>query len=204
MKTAISGKVRFRFFWGSEYSGSGMIPFSRIFKIGKLILSKVVYCSREPFRPDYYKASVLKELQKYYNVVWENISRGDDTGEMWHYVYSKIDGGQVGRPDAAYRLLQQGIRGIQKAQPNHKVCSIGYKTGKTVEDQRWVGWSHRAMCSFGIGDVVEEGDCCASSGWTDEYLAEHPEEDTSLPVGFKAESLEDARTMAKAFAESVS
>ena len=55
-----------------------------------------------------------------------------------------------------------------------------------------------------IREVVKEGDCCASSGWTEEYLREHPEEDKSLPVGFKAKTLEDAKKMATAFAESVS
>ena len=45
---------------------------------------------------------------------------------------------------------------------------------------------------------------CASPGWTEEYLAEHPEADTSLPVGFKAKNLNGAKRMAIAFAESVS
>ena len=56
---------------------------------------------------------------------------------------------------------------------------------------------------FGIGSVVEEGSCCAESGFTDEYLQEHPDENLSLPVGFKAETLEDAKRMAIAFADSV-
>jgi hypothetical protein len=203
MKTAITGKIRFRFFWGSTWSNGRRRTISEVFHIGRLILAKVVYPTK-PFRADYYKASVLKELQKHFNVVWENIPGGDDTGEMWHYVYSKIDGGEIGTPESAYALLQRGLCGIQKSKPENNVCSIGYKIGKTAEDQKWFGWSHRAMYGFGIGDVVKEGDCCASSGWTDEYLLEHPEEDTRLPVGFKAESLEDCRTMAKAFAESVS
>ncbi|MHC4121995.1 MAG: hypothetical protein ACYSSI_00345 [Planctomycetota bacterium] len=205
MKTAINGKLRLKWFWGCMYSGSGMTPVERICKIGKLILAKVVYSTENPFSADYYKASVLKELQKYYNVVWENAPNGSDTDKMWHYVYSKIDGGQVGRPEEAYRFLQRGIEGIQKAKSEDKVCSIGYfcPKGTPIEKQRWYGWSHRAMCSFGIGDVVKKGDCCASSGWTDEYLQEHPEEDLSLPIGFKAETLADARRMAVAFAESV-
>ena len=51
--------------------------------------------------------------------------------------------------------------------------------------------------------MVEEDSCCASSGWTEEYLQEHPDENLSLPVGFKAETLEDAKRMAIAFADSV-
>tara|TARA_Y100000310_G_C20342414_1_gene650425 strand:+ start:592 stop:723 length:132 start_codon:yes stop_codon:yes gene_type:complete len=42
------------------------------------------------------------------------------------------------------------------------------------------------------------------SGWTDDWLRDHPEDDESLSIGFKAETLEDAKRMAMAFAESVS
>ena len=109
-------------------------------------------------------------------------------------------GDYIGDTKFAYRLCK--IRGIipQKARPSHNVCSIGY----CPRDNKWYGWSHRAIFGFGIGDVVKEGDCAASSGWTDEYLAEHPEENTALPVGFTAHTLEDAKRMAMAFAESVS
>jgi len=81
----------------------------------------------------------------------------------------------------------------------HQPCSIGF----CEREQKWYGWSHRAIYGFGIGDTVEEGDCCASSGWTEDYLFEHPEEDLSLPVGFTAKNLKDAKRMAIAFAESV-
>ena len=36
------------------------------------------------------------------------------------------------------------------------------------------------------------------------YVKEHPEADISVPVGFVANTLEDAKRMALAFAESVS
>lgn len=109
-------------------------------------------------------------------------------------------GDYIGSPLDAHRLCKtRGIR-PQKTDPSHEVCSIGFCEGK----QKWYGWSHRAICGFGIGDEVKEGDCTASSGWTEEYLLEHPEEDTSLPVGFKATDLVDAKKMAIAFAASVS
>lgn len=110
------------------------------------------------------------------------------------------NGDYIGDPKTAYRLVRK--RGIQpeKASEQHNVCSIGF----SPSEQKWYGWSHRAIYGFGIGDVVKEGDCTALSGWTAEYLAEHPEEDRSLPVGFTAKTLEDARRMAVAFAECVS
>ena len=106
----------------------------------------------------------------------------------------------IGNSKDAYRLCVQ--RGIapQLSQSEHGVCSIGF----SERFQKWFGWSHRAIFGFGIGSIVKEGDCCASSGWTEDYLKEHPEADKSLPVGFTAKTLEDAKRMAVAFAESVS
>ncbi len=107
-------------------------------------------------------------------------------------------GDYIGSSKTAYILCKK--RGIKPERiPGHSTCSIGF----CEADQKWFGWSHRAMYGFGIGSEVKEGDCCASSGWTPEYLAEHPEEDVSLPVGFKAENLDDAKKMAIAFAENV-
>lgn len=84
--------------------------------------------------------------------------------------------------------------------PEKLCCSIGFNE----RDQKWFGWSHRAIYGFGIGSVVDSEDhCCATSGWCDDYLAEHPELDTRLPVGFEAKNLDDAKRMAIAFAESV-
>ena len=106
-------------------------------------------------------------------------------------------------------LLNKGI--IPEVMPKNKhdkkanagmgcTCSIG----KSVKDDKWYGWSHRAIHGFKIGDKVKKGDCCASSGWTEEYLKKHPKEDLSLPIGFVAKTEKDTKRMAIAFAESVS
>jgi len=108
-------------------------------------------------------------------------------------------GHYIGNSRWAHRLCKTwGIK-PELSKPNHKVCSIGF----SEKDGKWYGWSHRAICGFAVGDKVAEGDCCASSGWTEDYLAEHPEEDLSLPVGFMAKTIEDTKRMAIAFAESV-
>ncbi len=199
MKTAINGKVRPRLFWRSTYSNNKMKPIQILCRIGNLILAKVVYpypCIRGCCDPDYHREEAMALVEKYFKVVWEPFNDGDDD---WQVVYSKVDGGYVGTPEDAYRFIQRGLVDIQKADPEDKVCSIGYNPKET----KWYGWSHRAMYGFGIGSVVQEGDCCASSGWTEEYLKEHPEENTALPVGFKAYSMGDAMKMAIAFAKSV-
>jgi len=74
------------------------------------------------------------------------------------------------------------------------------------KSQKWYGWSHRAIYGFKIGDVVKQGDLTTTSGYTEEFESEHPEIAFKhiLPVGFKAETLDDCRKMAIAFSESVS
>lgn len=64
-------------------------------------------------------------------------------------------GDYIGDPRFARRLFGRGIRLVEKADPSDNVCSIGLnpKTG------RWSGWSHRAICSFGIGNRIFQ------SGW---------------------------------------
>ena len=110
------------------------------------------------------------------------------------------NGDYIGDPKTAhYLMIKRGIK-PEKANPTHNVCSIGF----CEKEQKWYGWSHRAICGFAVGDRVKEGDCTNSSGYTEEYLKGHPDEDESLPVGFTAWDLADCKRMAIAFAESVS
>lgn len=57
-------------------------------------------------------------------------------------------GEYIGTSRFAHRLIVK--RGImpEKSKPDHCVCSIGFCSAK----QKWYGWSHRAICGFGIGD----------------------------------------------------
>ena len=136
-----------------------------------------------------------------YDVRYEEVS-GDDAGGGPSFVMRTAytpDGDYIGNPKMAIFLVKdKGIK-PEKVNPDHNVCSIGF----CANENKWFGWSHRAIYGFQIGDVVKEGDCAASSGWADEYLTEHPEEDLSLPIGFEAKTLDDTKRMAIAFAESV-
>lgn len=38
----------------------------------------------------------------------------------------------------------------EKSNEKHCVCSIGF----CIRDWKWYGWSHRAICGFGIGDRI--------------------------------------------------
>lgn len=109
------------------------------------------------------------------------------------------EGYYIGTSKWAHLLIvKRGIR--PEILPGHRVCCTGF----SEKNQKWYGWSHRAICGFGIGDEVTSADhLCACSGWTDEYLQDHPEADLRLPVGFVAKDLKDAHRMAIVFADAV-
>lgn len=63
--------------------------------------------------------------------------------------YNK-NGEYIGMPkDARYICHTMGIS-PEKAKENHSFCSIGYCS----RDNKWYGWSHRAIFGFGIGDKL--------------------------------------------------
>ena len=128
-----------------------------------------------------------------------SIVNESDPEPIWIRAAYTPEGHYIGNSRIAHSLCKK--RSIRpEPLPGSKVCSIGF----CDREQKWYGWSHRAIFGFAIGDVVKDGDCTASSGWTDEYLAEHTEDDLSRPVGFQAKTLADAKRMAIAFADSVS
>jgi len=119
-------------------------------------------------------------------------------GHEMKFAYTP-EGHYIGNSKWAHRLIvRRGIK-PELASLKDNVCSIGF----CEKEKKWYGWSHRAIYGFKVGDAVKPGDCCASSGWTDGYLEEHPEEDKSLPVGFIAKNIFDCKRMAIAFADSV-
>lgn len=60
-----------------------------------------------------------------------------------------IDGKYVGDWNFGRMLVKEGIAAEYKS-PDVTVCSVGFQEA----EQKWVGWSHRARCSFGIGDKL--------------------------------------------------
>jgi len=134
---------------------------------------------------------------------------GDDEEEVViKSAYTTPEGHYIGSSRWAHRLIvKHGIKPEPRQPPcpsanggAGRTCSIGF----CEQEQKWYGWSHRAICGFGVGDVVTSEDhLCACSGWTEEYLTKHPEQDISLPVGFEALTLADAKRMAIAFADAV-
>jgi len=60
----------------------------------------------------------------------------------------------IGDEAEAKRLYDSGIE-PELAHQDNNVCSIGF----CEKEQKWYGWSHRAISGFGIGSKVAKGDC---------------------------------------------
>lgn len=134
-----------------------------------------------------YKA--LKRLRRmgYDGIVYENVV--EDKGSDSYIVFSprqiKSASGNSGRFSRRRNLSESRASmterfGVTEFEPG----AIGFSPAQ----QKWYGWSHRAVAGFGVGSKVRRGDVIA----------------TDFPVGFTATSLADAKRMAVAFAKGVS
>ena len=128
-----------------------------------------------------FKRKVLNIKKKEgYELRKEEIDDGHGTTLVSAY---NPNGSYIGDAKTAKFLVdKKGIAPIK--QPGADVCSIGF----CEKEQKWYGWSHRAIYGFKVGDKVSKGDITAHY----------------LPVGFQATTLEAARKMAEAFAKDVS
>lgn len=107
--------------------------------------------------------------------------------EEWVHITQAVtlEGAYIGDVDTAiYICDSMGIKPELRT-PESNVCSIGF----CESEQKWYGWSHRAIYGYGIGDILDKGSCGAGAF-------------TSLPV--IATDLDIAELMARAFAEGVS
>ena len=65
--------------------------------------------------------------------------------------YSSYTGEWIGNAkNTLFICKKKGLRQVQKSDPSHCVCSIGYQP----DEDKWYGWSHRAICGFGFGDRI--------------------------------------------------
>lgn len=94
------------------------------------------------------------------------------------------DGVYIGSPKfAEYLCVGLGIA-PEPASPDDTVCCIGF----SEKEQKWFGWSHRAIFGFKAGDSV-----------TKEHAGYTPEKGE-----WTAKSLDEAKQIAIDFAEGVS
>lgn len=73
---------------------------------------------------------------------------------------SKIDGGyftHVGLENNLKYLLKKGITEQLQNKSNIKMNAVNI--GFNPTEQKWYGWSHRAIYGFGVGSECKKGDC---------------------------------------------
>lgn len=89
----------------------------------------------------------------------------EDTESIWLNMAFNSSGDYVGDYDVATRLMRKGIR--PEVVGDHQVCSIGF----CADEQKWYGWSHRALCGFTVGSECRRGDCHFTPSDIDEMIS---------------------------------
>jgi len=64
--------------------------------------------------------------------------------------------------------LKKGI--TEQLQNSHNVKEHTVNIGLNPEEQKWYGWSHRAIYGFGLGSKVKKGDCAYQPIDKDDFL----------------------------------
>lgn len=80
------------------------------------------------------------------------------------FVGRTVDGHYIGNEETTLMLLSRGIQPELRT-PTSNVCSIGF----CENENKWYGWSHRAIYGFGIGSVTKKGDIAYAAKDADEY-----------------------------------
>ena len=115
---------------------------------------------------------VTKKLQKFIDSIStigdSNIP--DDDGKIY---YSKVDGSyltRVGMENDLNFLLKRGVtEQIQDGYGEPKTCCIGFNP----TEQKWYGWSHRAIFGYGIGGECKKGNCGYSANNKKDFAEEN-------------------------------
>lgn len=214
------GKLYLKVFWRGAYENKHCTPIKRLLGgwLGARYYPSLYICQDQAYKivdnvandgkvksfrvPDVTekaKAYLRDYNLKFSYVFWDDIPPSDGVYFGTDLV-SNIDGVSIGNCLTTFNLLKKGIIHFEPARPEDNICSIGY----SPKQEKWFGWSHRAICGFGIGYVAREGDCTTTSGYVSDYIKEHPELNRSLSVGFKCRNMEDCKKAAIAYADSVS
>jgi hypothetical protein len=67
---------------------------------------------------------------------------------------------------ADFLTIKKGLTQLQPLQESNNVCSIGFNEA----EDKWYGWSHRAIFGFGVGSEVKPGDCAFKPATKEQWL----------------------------------
>src|SRR6187402_3366187 len=112
---------------------------------------------------------ISKKLQKFINdIAYIDDSKiPDDEGKIY---YSKFDGSyltRVGMEEGLEFLLKRGI--TESIQSALSIKGTTSTLGFNPEEQKWYGWSHRAIFGFGVGSKCMKGNCGFKPGNKEEF-----------------------------------
>ena len=127
------------------------------------------FLSEQSVYDDMGNVKILKRKDfKYYYVQTEEIedSKVSETPTKLGVAYT-IDGDHyIGNSDDAKMLETKYDIKPEPISKDHKICSIGF----SEKNQKWYGWSHRAIFGFGIGHKVKLGDANYRASNQDEFV----------------------------------
>ena len=195
MISVFKGLLLPRFYWGCAWSGRRgkycLKTVKYLFGIGRLKLYLTAYYNNI----EQYNPKAIRFLKRFINIKDDRL----DKKRFMKSCYSKQDGSYIGLPENILIYLNKGITEFYKTKSSDKVASIGF----APEKQKWYGWSHRAICGFGIGAIVKKGDCVRESGWIEDCPKYEEDEKTKPEIGFTALTLDDCKYLAVRFAGAV-
>jgi hypothetical protein len=118
-----------------------------------------------------------------YDIRTELVTMEGNSPVKLESAYTK-DGQYIGDLKMARFLTTRMIK-PEYQDSSSNVCTVGFCDA----NQKWYGWSHRAICGFKVGDIIKDGSIV---------------EDENVPAGYKIKDMQDARRIACIFAKSVS
>lgn len=95
--------------------------------------------SRRTYKVGYY---VVREI-------WETDYPPGTRASEHRQAYNKDDQ-WIGSPKLAWRFFHKYGIYPEYAHVGSSICSVGF----SAEEEKWYGWSHRAIVGFGIGDKL--------------------------------------------------
>ncbi len=83
--------------------------------------------------------------------IWDDSDHGGDGNGLEMKSAYTPNGAWIGNyKDARFLCVKKGLTKLQKSDASDCVCSIGFNE----KEQKWYGWSHRAIFGFGLGDKL--------------------------------------------------
>ncbi len=112
-----------------------------------------------------------------------------DDGHVFQYA-ENLNGEYIGSAEFASNLMgKYDIR--PETIPGNEVCSIGF----SERDQKWYGWSHRAIYGFGVGSKVKKGELGCVGATPEDLIEAHVEFFSDISAERAEEALRECQIL---------